>query len=255
MCRFYAPELLRGEGYSFAVDYYNVGTLAYELVTCQPPYPSRKDLTSLYKDILTKEIKIPSHFSSELQDFLKKLLVKDPKKRLGSNGIDEILKHPWLADASNISLIQISYTSIQKSVKKIDREADKGILIDSKNWFNQQSKKKLSNRIAGFSIHSFKDFDRDGEEESPMLKLELRSAKDSTKSSQLSVVTESTGIKGEDSSYQKSLAGIPSITNDLTDIPQSCDFDDAEKEGQTVESSQLKQYIFDPQSSVISNKQ
>lgn len=35
--------------------------------------------------------------SNECKDFIRTLLIKDPKKRLGSKGdVNQILKHPWL---------------------------------------------------------------------------------------------------------------------------------------------------------------
>lgn len=37
--------------------------------------------------------------SSDCKDFLTKILIKDPKERLGSkNGVQEILEHPWFKD-------------------------------------------------------------------------------------------------------------------------------------------------------------
>jgi len=36
-----------------------------------------------------------SKFSPKLQDLLKKLLVKDPAKRLGHGGSKELKEHPW----------------------------------------------------------------------------------------------------------------------------------------------------------------
>lgn len=38
---------------------------------------------------------MPSHFSDSATDFLTKLLVKDPKKRLGFKGAEEIKQHSF----------------------------------------------------------------------------------------------------------------------------------------------------------------
>ena len=61
-----------------------MGALLYELVTGLPPYYS-KDHDEIYDSILNEELVIPDHFdlSPELRNFLKGLLHKDPKMRLG----------------------------------------------------------------------------------------------------------------------------------------------------------------------------
>ena len=43
--------------------------------------------------------------SPEAQDLIVKLLNKDRTQRLGANGIDEILAHPWFADLNMEQLI------------------------------------------------------------------------------------------------------------------------------------------------------
>lgn len=44
--------------------------------------------------------------SDECKDFISKLLDKDPANRLGTKeGIEEILRHPWLADISVDQLV------------------------------------------------------------------------------------------------------------------------------------------------------
>ena len=44
--------------------------------------------------------------SPEAQDLITKLLNKDRTQRLGKNGIDEILAHPWFADLDINALLQ-----------------------------------------------------------------------------------------------------------------------------------------------------
>lgn len=44
--------------------------------------------------------------SDDCKDFISKLLEKDPVNRLGSKeGIEEILRHPWLADINIDQLV------------------------------------------------------------------------------------------------------------------------------------------------------
>ena len=47
--------------------------------------------------IINSEVKFPNgHYSKELKDLIINLMVKDPKKRLGSKeGLKEIRSHKW----------------------------------------------------------------------------------------------------------------------------------------------------------------
>ena len=60
-----APEILTSSinkkkstssGYTFAVDYWAIGVLAYEMVTGGTPFTSKNGKRQLYKSILKKEV-------------------------------------------------------------------------------------------------------------------------------------------------------------------------------------------------------
>lgn len=74
-------------GHGFSVDYYCLGALLYELVTGNPPFYSR-DVEKIYHSIQNDEIDFPPHveLSPEIKMLLEGLLIKDPKRRLGSLG-------------------------------------------------------------------------------------------------------------------------------------------------------------------------
>ena len=61
----------------------------------------------MYKITLIKKLKFKENvdLSDEVKSFITALLKKNPEERLGSNGISEILNHPWLAGFDWISLI------------------------------------------------------------------------------------------------------------------------------------------------------
>jgi len=88
-----APEILRNEGYDKTVDWWGLGCLVYEMLLGYPAFSSEG--TKLEKDIVEIEPMIPSHLSNNVKDLLSKLLAKDPNKRLGFNGAEEIKKHPF----------------------------------------------------------------------------------------------------------------------------------------------------------------
>ena len=77
-----APDIIKGNGHSFEVDWWSLGALVYEMLNGRPPHFNR-DKHQMLKDILNKEIPFKSSFSAEAKSFLKMILEKDPSKRLG----------------------------------------------------------------------------------------------------------------------------------------------------------------------------
>ncbi|XP_015125909.1 ribosomal protein S6 kinase alpha-5 isoform X1 [Diachasma alloeum] len=101
-----APEVVRGgsAGHDIAVDWWSVGVLAYELLTGASPFTvegERNTQQEISRRILKTEPPIPSHLSPEVQDFLARLLVKDPRQRLGGGPGDakELKEHPFFRKA------------------------------------------------------------------------------------------------------------------------------------------------------------
>ena len=92
-----APEVISGNGYSYTADYYSLGVFAYELVCGNPPFYRKKAGEDIFDRVKNETPIFPTHVSAEMQDFLKKLLVKDPVLRLGAQGYQQITNHPWLA--------------------------------------------------------------------------------------------------------------------------------------------------------------
>eukprot|EP00584_Thalassiosira_punctigera_P009212 CAMPEP_0172534196 /NCGR_PEP_ID=MMETSP1067-20121228/6645_1 /TAXON_ID=265564 ORGANISM="Thalassiosira punctigera, Strain Tpunct2005C2" /NCGR_SAMPLE_ID=MMETSP1067 /ASSEMBLY_ACC=CAM_ASM_000444 /LENGTH=703 /DNA_ID=CAMNT_0013318959 /DNA_START=140 /DNA_END=2251 /DNA_ORIENTATION=+ len=89
-----APELIRGTGYNWAVDYWALGVLLYELHSGSAPFQSY-DPTGTAKKILKGSVNFPSKFSSQMRQVIKALLMKDPTRRLGcmNDGTEGVMKH------------------------------------------------------------------------------------------------------------------------------------------------------------------
>lgn len=98
------PEIIRKEKYEKPVDVWSAGAVTYVLLTGKPPFlGNTKD--EVYHAILKKELplKIPELFNCSKNgvDFLSKVLVKDPSKRLTAK---QALEHPWLEEVTKSSL-------------------------------------------------------------------------------------------------------------------------------------------------------
>ncbi|CXJ28669.1 rac-beta serine/threonine protein kinase, putative [Plasmodium berghei] len=91
-----SPEIIHQTGHGKSADWWSLGVMLYEMVTGQLPFNGKsRDL--LFENIKYKKIKISNRLSPEVVDLLKKLLQKNPQKRLGSGITDaeEIKKHPF----------------------------------------------------------------------------------------------------------------------------------------------------------------
>jgi len=92
--QYMAPEVIKAEEYDKTIDWWSLGCLVYEMIVGYPPFSS-SDTNQLQKEILEAKPIMPSHCSEATKDFLSKLLVKDPTKRLGFNGAAQVKKHPF----------------------------------------------------------------------------------------------------------------------------------------------------------------
>lgn len=94
-----APEMLTRSGHGFALDWYSVGALLYELLTGLPPYYAN-DKKQLFHNILKGNLPIPDNISTNARSILHGLLNRDPSKRLGSGprGNKEIMEHPFFTN-------------------------------------------------------------------------------------------------------------------------------------------------------------
>lgn len=86
-----APELLHGQGYTKAVDWWTLGVLLYEMLTGLPPFYD-ENTNEMYRKILAEPLHFPGPeiVPPAARDLLTKLLDRDATKRLGTNGASEI---------------------------------------------------------------------------------------------------------------------------------------------------------------------
>jgi len=92
------------KGHGFAVDWWTLGILIYEMVTGRPPFmhSNHHRLGVLIRQgaiIFPHPVRHGIPMSDELKDLITKLLDKNQKTRLGTNGdADELVNHPWFKD-------------------------------------------------------------------------------------------------------------------------------------------------------------
>jgi len=99
---FQAAEMFLLQAYSYPVDWWSLGCIAYELVTGHNPFVNKYGYTpeeSIVKRIRCADPILPVHVGLYYKDFLQRLLAKDPSERLGSTkGALEIRNHTLFVD-------------------------------------------------------------------------------------------------------------------------------------------------------------
>ncbi|KAG0211922.1 hypothetical protein BGX28_007204 [Mortierella sp. GBA30] len=91
-----APEILLADEYSYAVDWWSLGTLLYEMLTGITPFWA-EDHAQMYQRVLEDELEFPPEMDPYTMNFLAALLERDPEHRLGSYGASYVKEHPYFA--------------------------------------------------------------------------------------------------------------------------------------------------------------
>ncbi|KAH7074330.1 AGC/Akt protein kinase [Auriculariales sp. MPI-PUGE-AT-0066] len=91
-----APELLRSQGYTKTVDWWTLGVLLFEMMTGLPPFYD-ENVETMYQRILHDPLQFPPEMSSEARSIIVGLLNRDPNRRLGNNGGEEIKRHAFFS--------------------------------------------------------------------------------------------------------------------------------------------------------------
>lgn len=123
-----APEVIRGKGHTSAVDWWTLGIFIYEMLFGTTPFKGR-DRKRTFGNILKKEIKFleTRSISSNCKNLIKKLLIKDEVKRLGSKtGASDIKNHAFFKNTQWALLRHqkppmIPVLSKSKKAEKIER--------------------------------------------------------------------------------------------------------------------------------------
>jgi serine/threonine protein kinase len=91
-----APEVVKGEGASFASDWWAFGVLLYEFLVGESPFRDDNE-TAMYQRICRGEVVYPPELDPLTVDLLRGLLRVDASARLGCTaiGAEEIKRHAW----------------------------------------------------------------------------------------------------------------------------------------------------------------
>jgi len=164
-----APELWRNEEYDAAVDVWALGVVTFMMLTGGVPFhknagawfklpaPAKGQrichMPVQYDDPLWREL------SAAAKDFVSKMLEKDPKQRIK---VRDAIKHPWIAQYSNINSNSTAAEQIQRNP---------GILDALQKYAAANTLAKLSLQVIAFNTsasdvqelrRAFQKIDKDG---------------------------------------------------------------------------------------------
>jgi serine/threonine protein kinase len=94
-----APEVLKRNGYTKAIDWYTLGVVMYEMIEGKQPYTSLKREETI-ENIISGNLKFSKIKNKHLQDLItrvtaRQMMHREPSVRLGSRGAYEVKEHPY----------------------------------------------------------------------------------------------------------------------------------------------------------------
>ena len=132
-----APEIIFHEKTNISLDYYSLGVIVYELMKGIRPYVkfNAKDTKDylLANQFSMKRYAVPEGWGIESADFINRLLLKNPKERLGASGTKELKNHCWFRGFNFKDLYKFKVKSpiivenkkTEVKIKTIDKETYK----------------------------------------------------------------------------------------------------------------------------------
>ncbi|XP_054615039.1 serine/threonine-protein kinase N1-like isoform X2 [Dunckerocampus dactyliophorus] len=104
---FLAPEVLTDTSYTRAVDWWGLGVLVYEMLVGESPFPG-DDEEEVFDSIVNDEVRYPRFLSTEAIGVMRRLLRRNPERRLGSGEKDaeDVKKQPFFRGMDWDALLQ-----------------------------------------------------------------------------------------------------------------------------------------------------
>ena len=146
-----APEITKGEGYSFQVDIWSIAICMYEFFCGKLPFgEDLEDPVDIYRAVCREELSFPLFVHDEkYMALLNKMLKKNPTQRLWK--FEQIKTDPYFQDFDWNKLISLSYPPPYMIDIKPDKENNKVIpymsILQNKIVKRSDKKKKSLRQI------------------------------------------------------------------------------------------------------------
>ncbi|KAL2358283.1 serine/threonine-protein kinase-like protein nrc-2 [Cryomyces antarcticus] len=147
-----APEVIKGCGHTSAVDWWTLGILMYEMLYGTTPFKG-KNRNATFANILRDDVPFPEGSSAPpvsnlCKSIIRKLLIKDELRRLGSRaGASDVKAHPFFRTTSWALLRHMKPPMIPHQGRGIDT-------INFRNVKESQSVDISASRVKGVPLDS-----------------------------------------------------------------------------------------------------
>ncbi|XP_018427759.1 PREDICTED: serine/threonine-protein kinase N1-like [Nanorana parkeri] len=130
---FLAPEVLTDASYTRAVDWWGFGVLVYEMMVGESPFPGDEE-EEVFDSIVNDEVRYPRFLSAEAIAIMRRLLRRNPDRRLGSGERDaeDVKKQPFFKvsrrGGSRKSKLRTSQAAVHATTKSaaVDQQGTAG---------------------------------------------------------------------------------------------------------------------------------
>lgn len=142
--QYMAPEILMGHEYSFAVDWWALGILTYEMIFGFTPY-QQEDATKLLEKIQKDDIKFNKEkLSIDLSDdaiqFIKECLNLDGSQRFGGENAQDPLGHAWLKSIDQEKVFDMTYELTDDLRPQLNEDGQLDLRYFEDNFKRQQAR-------------------------------------------------------------------------------------------------------------------
>ena len=93
-----APETLEDKDLSYACDLWSLGIIIYQLLCGETPFKGRSILET-YQNIKNNDLTfVKDNIDPVARDLVTRLLIKEPRLRIGAHDIRELKSHEYFKD-------------------------------------------------------------------------------------------------------------------------------------------------------------
>mmetsp|Transcript_11885 Transcript_11885/g.29281 ORF Transcript_11885/g.29281 Transcript_11885/m.29281 type:complete len:485 (+) Transcript_11885:162-1616(+) len=142
-----SPEILDGNEQSTACDLWSAGCTVYHMLVGVPPFRGASEYLT-FQLVTQAKYTFPEGIDSEAKDIVQKLLVVDPKKRLGSKSMDEVKSHKFFSSIDWMKLMSMEAPKWKEPLSR-DLLASQHILPNLKT---DEGKSQAASTSSGTSV-------------------------------------------------------------------------------------------------------
>ena len=151
-----APEVFSKKGYTESVDWWSLGTIMFEMMVGYPPFVAGDAAKTCQKIIQWEtHFDIPEdvNLSPASEDLIRKL-IQNPDVRLGSNGVDEIKRHPFFYGVEWDTFVQKAQPPHKPNLKSETDVSNFDDFEDDGTWVPVQSNRSIKRRGQQYEYES-----------------------------------------------------------------------------------------------------